>query len=152
MFPIAFLHIWTVSLYFSQVTGLCFYLLCVSCLCLSFVRSPLLIHAHPWNFCPNSCSLGWTTVEHREGEYQPAFWHPSSLQSLIPQDSSKRSLKRPKSALLKAKVVVLLSVLTPPLKILNITISWSLQPRLSSIFTFTTSHRITEHLKLEETQ
>ena len=40
------------------------------------------------------------------------------------------SLKSPKLAFLKSKIVILLSALPPPQRILNFTISWSLQPRL----------------------
>lgn len=63
-------------------------------------------------------------------EYKSAFLDPSSLQDYIPWGSYKRSLKRIVSALLKSKVVVLVTALVPPLEILKIIITWLLQPEL----------------------
>lgn len=50
-----------------------------------------------------------------------------------------RSLKRPNLALLKSRIVILLIDLLPPQRILNYTISCSLQPRLPPTFTPPTS-------------
>ena len=54
----------------------------------------------------------------------------------IPPSSS---LKRAKSALLRSKVLILLIALLPPRRILNSTISWSLQLSLPPTFTSSTS-------------
>lgn len=56
--------------------------------------------------------------------------------SLLPIYIPGRCLNRPKSALLKSRVVVLLFALFPPLRVLNSSISESLQPRLPLTFLF----------------
>ncbi|KAM6306894.1 erbin-like [Podargus strigoides] len=56
-----------------------------------------------------------------------------------------RSLKRSKSALLKSRVVSLLHTLLVALRILNSTISWSLQPRIPFSFTLATSPSLFEN-------
>lgn len=72
----------------------------------------------------NSKQLSWTL-------------HPS--RALSRGTYSNRSLKRPKLALLKSRVVSLVFALLPPVRILNSTMSWSLAPRLPLTFPPTTS-------------
>ncbi|KAK4819332.1 hypothetical protein QYF61_001165 [Mycteria americana] len=60
-----------------------------------------------------------------------------------------RSLKRPKSALLKSKVASLLCTLLGALRILTSIISWSLQPRLPLSFTFPTSPSLVGENKVQ---
>lgn len=52
---------------------------------------------------------------------------------------SSRSLNRANSVLLKSGVMSFLNTLLHVLRVLNSTISWSLQPKLPLIFTFSTS-------------
>lgn len=60
---------------------------------------------------------------------------PLSSRSPTPWIPWGRSLKKPKLALLKSRVTVLLILLLPPFRILISTISWSLQSRLPPDFT-----------------
>ncbi|KAK1200477.1 FSTL5 protein, partial [Pygoscelis papua] len=66
-------------------------------------------------------------------------WAPLPSRALSHGTLPSRSLKRPESALLKARVVSLLCALLGALRILNSTISRSLQPRLPLSLTFPTS-------------
>ena len=56
-------------------------------------------------------------------------WVPLPSRTLSHGILTSRSLKRPNSALLKSRVVRLLCTLLTALRILNSTISWSLQPK-----------------------
>lgn len=67
---------------------------------------------------------------------------PSSLQSLIPWDSSKQIHEAANTTLLKSSIVTLLFALFPPLRILKSTTSWSLQSRLSSTLTSPTNSHL----------
>lgn len=53
-----------------------------------------------------------------------------SWASLLSRAVSKGKVKRPRSALLKFRFVILLLILVIPLRILNFTITWLLQTRL----------------------
>ena len=65
-------------------------------------------------------------------EYQnQLYWAPLSPSILSHGTLSSRFLKRSKSALTKSRVMALLFTVLLPLGILNSTISWSLQSRLS---------------------
>ena len=75
-------------------------------------------------WCLNSNQLSWTPLLSR------------ALTRGIPPS---RSLKRPKLTLLKSKIMILLTALLLLCRILNSTISWSLQPRLPLTFTSSTS-------------
>lgn len=60
------------------------------------------------------------------------LWTPLPSRALSHGIPPNRSLKRTKLPLLKSRVAVLLIALLLPCRILNSTISWSLQPRLVS--------------------
>ena len=66
-------------------------------------------------------------------------WTPQPSRALTHGIPPSRSLKRPKLALPKSKVLILVIALLPPHRILNCTISWSLQPKLPPTFTSSTS-------------
>lgn len=91
-------------------TGPSFYLLYVSYLCLSLVKSSLYIHS---GLLPPllDFSLGWIfflSLEEAILENKPSLLDPSSLQNSISWDSSKQILDRLESALPKSMVVTLL--------------------------------------------
>lgn len=92
--------------------------------------------------CLIYCMLGWASLEFGGGD-DP--WISASSPGLLfsPRLSSmgliQAGLTRPKSAFLKFRVVVLLFAFSCPLRILNSSISRSLQPRMFPAFTSTTN-------------
>lgn len=86
-----------------------------------------------WHFCLTFCSLGCTALELDQSD--PSIltnfsWAPPPSKALSQRTPWSRSLKKPKSALLKFRPVSLLFALLPPFRILNSTIPWTLQQRL----------------------
>jgi len=69
----------------------------------------------------------------------PALLDPPPSRALAHGIPPSSCLKRPKLALLRSKFLILLIALLPPRRILNWTISWSLQPSLPPTFTSSTS-------------
>lgn len=76
-------------------------------------------------------------------------WAPLSSRALCHRLVSRRSLKKPKSALLKSRVVNLFFTLFYALRLLNSTNSWSLQPKLPLTFTFSTSSSLLMKYEVE---
>ena len=66
-------------------------------------------------------------------------WAPLPSRAISHGILPSRSLRRPKSALLKSRVASLLRTRLAALRIVNPTVLWSLQPRLRLTFTFPTS-------------
>ena len=92
--------------------------------------------------CLISFSGGCNASEHGRSDFykqQAALLDPLPLRALAHGIPPSSSLKRAKSALLRSKVLVLLIALLPPRRILNSTISWSLQLSLPPAFTSSTS-------------
>lgn len=101
---------------------------------LRFSRSSTFIHAGLLVFFHDFLFVGvlFFSLEETILEYHPLG---TSFHGTLPS----KSLVRPKSALLKPSVVSLLCVLLAAPRILNSSVPWSLQPRLSLSFTFLTS-------------
>ena len=109
---------------------------------MSFSRSSFFIHAGLLAFLPSVPFFGM----HRSWAWRRWFlninqfsWTPLPFRALCHGTILSRSLKRPKSAFLKSKVLSLLCTFLNALRILSCTISWSLQPRLPLSFTFPAS-------------
>ena len=135
----------TVFLYSPQVTCPCFHYLYPLFLCLSLAKSSLFIHTGLLAFLPDFVAVqieffwAWRRCSL---DINHLSWTPLPSKVLSHRTPPKRPLMRPKSALLKSRVVSLLFTLLSALRILNSTISWPLQPRLPLIFTYATSRSL----------
>lgn len=97
-------HFCILSVYSSWVIRLCIYLLYTFFLYLNFIRSFWFIYAV-------SILLVATSLKEVIFENQPALLDLSSLQDHAPEILPRTALKRPKSAVLKSRVVGLLLVM-----------------------------------------
>ena len=109
---------------------------------LSSARSSLLIHVGllpPFlDFLLRGMQRSWAWRKWCLNSDQHS-WNPLPSRALTHGIPPSSSLKRPKSALLRSKVLILLIALLPPRRILNSTISQALQPSLPPTFTSSTS-------------
>lgn len=80
-----------------------------------------------------SCSWAWRS---RSLNISQLYWAPLFSRAFFHGILSSMFLRRLKSVLLKTTVLSLLWTLLAALRILNCTVSWSLQPRLPLNFTF----------------
>lgn len=128
------LHIWIVCLYSSWIPAptsfmLHFYVQVQSGAPCSSYRSPNTFY---WFLDGRGGPL--RNLEEVIPEHQPLSWTPVFSRASSRRILQSRSLNRPKSVLLRSRLVVLLFALLPPLRILNSVNAWSLQPRLPPVF------------------
>lgn len=129
-FPKPILQDQTATLYFSWVTCPCFYhFLFMSEFSYEFLAYPC---RYPATFVwfPTCQDGVFLSLEEVIVEYQAAFLDPSSHQGHNIWILPSRSLKKLNTALLKSRAVTLLFALLTLLRIMNSTISQSLQPSL----------------------
>lgn len=100
-----------------------------------FFRRSLFIHAGLLAFYLFSYSLRWISWAWRRLflNITQFSWPYHHLRAASHRTPPHRYLKTPKSSLLKSRVVSFLLLLSAP-RILNSSISWSLQPRLPLVF------------------
>lgn len=126
-----------VCLYSCQVTCLCFHPLWVSFYVWVWPGTLCISMQAFWSFWWTSSLLGCSAPEVGVGDpwilQNVSF---SSLQDLILQHATKQIPKRPKPTSLKPRAMSLFITISASLRILNSSISWSLQPRLPLTFTF----------------
>lgn len=128
---------YTASLYSCWVTSSCFYNLCSFFFCLNFVRSFLATRADLLPYLPDFLPLPWTIPENGGDHAWRSTRSPGPLSSpvLSPMGFLQADPWRGQSLLLKPRMMILILILLPLLRILNPTVPWSLQSSLSQTFT-----------------